>query len=162
ARASRHRRRPAPLLPPDLPLRVVAGEPRRLPASGDGALLRRPAPRGADHRVRDRRARADPDRNPDRLGRAPLPEAAARSRPRSVTGLAGDGFRLGRATLEYAGFLAELAGHDDVDPFLSVRRARDPEAVREEIERSLAEPAESGRFVIEVEENGDWRRAGAM
>ena len=62
----------------------------------------------------------------------------------------GDGFRLRRAAI------------DDVEPFLSVRRARDPDAVREEIERSLAEPQETGRFVIEVEENGAWRRAGSM
>ena len=41
-------------------------------------------------------------------------------------------------------------------------RARDPDAVREEIQRSLAEPQETGRFVIEVEENGTWRRAGSM
>jgi RimJ/RimL family protein N-acetyltransferase len=74
----------------------------------------------------------------------------------------GDGFRLRRATLDDVDFLAELAGHDDVEPFLSVRRARDPDTVREEIERSLAEPEETGRFVIEVEENGEWRRAGSM
>ena len=74
----------------------------------------------------------------------------------------GDGFRLRRATIEDVDFLAELAGHDDVEPFLSVRRARDPEGVRAEIERSLAEPLETGRFVIEVEEDGEWRRAGSM
>jgi len=74
----------------------------------------------------------------------------------------GDGFRLRRAAIDDVGFLAELAGHDDVEPFLSVRRARDPDAVREEIQRSLAEPQETGRFVIEVEENGTWRRAGSM
>ncbi len=74
----------------------------------------------------------------------------------------GNGLRLRRATLDDADFLAELARHDDIEPFMSVRRARDPEAVREEIERSLVEPEESGRFVIEVEENGSWRRAGAM
>ena len=74
----------------------------------------------------------------------------------------GDGFRLRRAAIDDVGFLAELAGHDDVEPFLSVRRARDPDAVREEIQRSLAEPQETGRFVIEVEENGAWRRAGSM
>ena len=74
----------------------------------------------------------------------------------------GDGFRLRRATIDDVDFLAELAGHDDVEPFLSVRRARDPDAVREEIQRSLAEPQETGRFVIEVEENGAWRRAGSM
>jgi RimJ/RimL family protein N-acetyltransferase len=76
--------------------------------------------------------------------------------------ISGDGFRLRRATLDDVDFLAELAGHDDVEPFLSVRRARDPERVREEIERSLAEPQETGRFVIEVEDNGAWRRAGSM
>ncbi len=74
----------------------------------------------------------------------------------------GDGFRLRRAAIDDVGFLAELAGHDDVEPFLSVRRARDPDAVRDEIQRSLAEPQETGRFVIEVEENGAWRRAGSM
>ena len=74
----------------------------------------------------------------------------------------GDGFRLRRAAIDDVDFLAELAGHDDVEPFLSVRRARDPDAVREEIQRSLAEPLETGRFVIEVEENGAWRRAGSV
>jgi RimJ/RimL family protein N-acetyltransferase len=74
----------------------------------------------------------------------------------------GEGFRLRRATLEDVDFLAQLAAHDDVEPFLSVRRARDPAAVREEIERSLAEPEETGRFVIEVQEDGEWRRAGSM
>src|SRR5262249_60453654 len=104
--------------------------------------------RRADHRVGDRRARADPDRDPDRLGCAALSETAPRRRHRSVTELAGDGFRLRRATLEDADFLAELAGHDDVEPFLSVRRARAPDAVREEIERSITEPQESWRFAI--------------
>jgi RimJ/RimL family protein N-acetyltransferase len=74
----------------------------------------------------------------------------------------GEGFRLRRATLEDVDFLAQLVAHDDVEPFLSVRRARDPAAVREEIERSLAEPEETGRFVIEVQEDGEWRRAGSM
>ena len=79
-----------------------------------------------------------------------------------MTELSGDGFRVRRATVDDADFLAELAGHDDVQPFLSVRRASDPQAVREEIERSLTEPQETGRFVIEVEEDGEWRRAGSM
>jgi RimJ/RimL family protein N-acetyltransferase len=34
--------------------------------------------------------------------------------------------------------------------------------VREEVERSLTEPKKSGRFVIEVEEDGQWRSAGLM
>jgi RimJ/RimL family protein N-acetyltransferase len=74
----------------------------------------------------------------------------------------GVGFRLRRADIDDVDFLAELAGHDDVEPFLSVRRARDPDDVREEIQRSIAEPQETGRFVIEVQENGAWRRAGSM
>jgi RimJ/RimL family protein N-acetyltransferase len=59
-------------------------------------------------------------------------------------------------------FLVELASHEDVQPFLAAVRASDPDGVRVEIERSLAEPQDSGRFVIEVEEDGDWRRAGIM
>ena len=74
----------------------------------------------------------------------------------------GDGFRLRRATAEDVDFLVELVGHEDVEPFLAAVRARDADGVREEIERSLAEPQESGRFVIEVEEDGGWRRAGVM
>jgi RimJ/RimL family protein N-acetyltransferase len=74
----------------------------------------------------------------------------------------GEGFRLRRATLGDVDFLVELVGHDDVEPFLAAVRARDPEGVREEVERSLAEPEESGRFVIEVDEDGEWRRAGVM
>jgi RimJ/RimL family protein N-acetyltransferase len=74
----------------------------------------------------------------------------------------GDGFRLRRASLDDVDFLVELAGHEDVEPFLAAVRARDADGVRAEIERSLAEPKESGRFVIEVEEGGEWRRAGVM
>ena len=76
--------------------------------------------------------------------------------------IAGDGFRLRRATPEDADFLVELATHDDVDPFLAAVRPRDRDALLDEIERSLAEPEDSGRFVIEVDEDGSWRRAGVM
>ena len=74
----------------------------------------------------------------------------------------GDGFRLRRATIEDVDFMLELADHEDVEPFLRALRSREPDGVREEVERSLAEPRKSGRFVIEVEENGEWRRAGLM
>ncbi len=76
--------------------------------------------------------------------------------------LHGDGFRLRRATAEDADFLLELSGHEDVEPFLRAVRATDRQELLEEIDRSLAEPQESGRFVIEVEAAGDWRRAGVM
>ena len=74
----------------------------------------------------------------------------------------GEGFRLRRATAEDVDFFVELASHDDVQPFLAASRASTPEETREEIEQSLAEPKDSGRFVIEVEEDGEWRRAGVM
>ena len=69
--------------------------------------------------------------------------------------------RLRRAAPEDADFLVELVTHEEVEPYLSVARARDREGVLAEIERSLAEPEAFGRFVIEVREGGDWRRAGA-
>jgi RimJ/RimL family protein N-acetyltransferase len=76
--------------------------------------------------------------------------------------LHGDGFRLRRATAEDADFLLELSGHEDVEPFLRAVRATDRQELLEEVERSLAEPQELGRFVIEVEEKGAWRSAGVM
>ena len=74
----------------------------------------------------------------------------------------GDGFRLRRATPDDVDFFLELGGHEDVEPFLRAVRTTDREELVEEIERSLAEPRESGRFVIEVDEQGEWRRAGVM
>jgi RimJ/RimL family protein N-acetyltransferase len=55
-------------------------------------------------------------------------------------------------------FLVELLSHEEVEPFLAAVQVRDREGIRSEIERSLAEPQEFGRFVIEVD--GD--RAGAL
>jgi RimJ/RimL family protein N-acetyltransferase len=74
----------------------------------------------------------------------------------------GEGFRLRRATADDADFLLELSGHEDVEPFLRAVRATDRDELLDEIDRSLAEPQESGRFVIEVEEDGAWRPAGVM
>lgn len=76
--------------------------------------------------------------------------------------IAGDGFRLRRATPEDVEFFAELVSHDDVEPFLAAVGAKEPAEILEEIEASLAAPDESGRFVIEVAEDGGWRRAGVM
>ncbi|HEX6680618.1 MAG TPA: GNAT family protein [Gaiellaceae bacterium] len=73
-----------------------------------------------------------------------------------------DGFRLRRAEPGDVDFLLELATHEDVEPFLAVVRPRDRAGVLEEVERSQREPDEFGRFVIEVEQDGDWRRAGAL
>jgi RimJ/RimL family protein N-acetyltransferase len=76
--------------------------------------------------------------------------------------IAGDGFRLRRATADDVDFLLELATHDDIDPYLAAVRPRDRDALLDEIERSRTEPEDSGRFVIEVEEGGSWHRAGVM
>jgi aminoglycoside 6'-N-acetyltransferase len=48
-------------------------------------------------------------------------------------------------------FLLELVLHEDVQPFLGAVSAGDPESIAAEVERSLAEPHDFGRFVIEVE-----------
>jgi len=69
-----------------------------------------------------------------------------------------DEVRLRRAEPGDLDFLVELMTHEEVEPFMAVIRPRDPEAMGAEIERSLAEPEEFGRFVIEV----DGRPAGLM
>jgi RimJ/RimL family protein N-acetyltransferase len=70
--------------------------------------------------------------------------------------------RLRRAGPDDADFLVELTTHEEVEPYLAGSRPRDREGVLEEIERSTHEPEEFGRFVVEVEEDGAWRPAGAM
>ena len=74
----------------------------------------------------------------------------------------GDGFRLRRVEPEDVDFVAELVTHEDVEPYLAGSRPRDRGGLLEEIERSQQEPREFGRFVIEVEHDGEWRRAGLM
>jgi RimJ/RimL family protein N-acetyltransferase len=73
-----------------------------------------------------------------------------------------DGLRLRRASADDVDFLLELVTHQDVEPFLAGRSARTREELLEELERQQAEPREFGRLVIEVSEDGEWRRAGAM
>jgi RimJ/RimL family protein N-acetyltransferase len=63
-----------------------------------------------------------------------------------------------RATADDVDFFVDLFNHDDVDPFLGPRNARDREGVLDEIERSQSEPATFGRMIIEV----DGERAGTM
>ena len=74
--------------------------------------------------------------------------------------LRGDGIALRRARPPDATFLAALASDPDVEPFISAVAARDPRALRHDIERALAEPAEHGRFLIEPE--GEEGPAGAL
>jgi RimJ/RimL family protein N-acetyltransferase len=73
-----------------------------------------------------------------------------------------EGLRLRRAVGGDLDFLVELMGHQEVEPYLAVIRPRDREGLAAEIERSQEEPQEFGRFLIEVEDDGEWRRAGLM
>jgi RimJ/RimL family protein N-acetyltransferase len=70
--------------------------------------------------------------------------------------------RIRRAEPDDVDFLVELVTHDEVEPYLAGSRARGREELLEEIERSRSEPDEFGRFVIEVKDGGEWRRAGVM
>jgi RimJ/RimL family protein N-acetyltransferase len=67
--------------------------------------------------------------------------------------------RLRRAEPEDAGFVEALLADAEVEPFLA---PLEPGAIRGEIDRSLAEQDEFGRFLIEVEEQGEWRPAGLV
>jgi RimJ/RimL family protein N-acetyltransferase len=70
--------------------------------------------------------------------------------------------RIRRAQPDDVEFLLELANHEDVEPYLAARRARDRESVAKEVARSLEEPHDFGRFVIEVDNGDGWRLAGSM
>jgi RimJ/RimL family protein N-acetyltransferase len=72
------------------------------------------------------------------------------------------GVRIRRAEPADVEFLLELATHDEVEPYMAARRVRDRAGLLEEIERSVAEPAEHGRFVVEVEQHAEWQPAGSM
>jgi RimJ/RimL family protein N-acetyltransferase len=79
-----------------------------------------------------------------------------------MSGLEGNGFRLRRAAPTDVDFFVDLVGHEEVEPFLAAVRAHEPDDVRAEIERSLAEPEAFGRFVIEVPGDAGWQRAGIL
>jgi RimJ/RimL family protein N-acetyltransferase len=65
---------------------------------------------------------------------------------------------LRRARPDDADFLVDLVNHDDVEPFLGPRRARERDDILDQIERSEREPHRFGRMIIEV----DGERAGAL
>ncbi len=75
-------------------------------------------------------------------------------------GLEAEGVRLRRAEAGDVEFIVELLADQEVEPFLAASRSRAPADVGAEVERSLAEPDDVGRFVIEVQDGADWRRAG--
>jgi len=74
----------------------------------------------------------------------------------------GDGVRLRRAEWEDVDFLVELLTNEEVEPFLAGAAVRDRADLLDEIDRSLAEPEEFGRFLIEVDQGGGWTPAGAL
>jgi RimJ/RimL family protein N-acetyltransferase len=65
---------------------------------------------------------------------------------------------LRRATADDVEWLVELYAGEETEPFLADRNPRDPATIGAEVERSLREPQQSGRMIIEV----DGERAGAM
>jgi RimJ/RimL family protein N-acetyltransferase len=79
-----------------------------------------------------------------------------------VTIVEGDGLLLRRATADDVDFLVELLNDEDTEPFLAASRPRDRDAVRDEVRASAEAPGESGVFVIEVEDETEWARAGMM
>jgi RimJ/RimL family protein N-acetyltransferase len=74
----------------------------------------------------------------------------------------GDGLRLRRATRDDVPFLLEVLTDDDVQPFLGRGGAFDEDGVLAELEQQEREPDAFGRFVIEVLQDGDWRKAGTL
>jgi RimJ/RimL family protein N-acetyltransferase len=73
-----------------------------------------------------------------------------------------DGVRLRRAEWEDLDFLVELLSDAQVEPFLAGSAVHDRADLLDEIDRSLATPEDFGRFIIEAEQDGGWRRAGAL
>ena len=72
--------------------------------------------------------------------------------------LDGEGVSIRRAGPADVAFWAELAGHEEVEPFMAAVSERDEEELLEAIRLSDDEPAFHGRFVLEV----DGERAGVM
>ena len=64
--------------------------------------------------------------------------------------LEGDGFVVRRASAADLDFMAALAGHVEVEPFMAVVSARESEDLEEEVRRSVDEPELHGRFVLEA------------
>ena len=65
---------------------------------------------------------------------------------------------LRRATAHDVAWLVELYSGDETEPFLGGRNPRDAATIGAEVERSLNEPARTGRMIIEV----DGERAGIL
>lgn len=73
-----------------------------------------------------------------------------------------DGIRIRRALRDDVEFMLDVLTDDDVRPYLAAGAALDARSLLAELEEQEREPAAFGRFVIEVGEEGEWRRAGTM
>jgi RimJ/RimL family protein N-acetyltransferase len=74
----------------------------------------------------------------------------------------GDGIRIRRATRDDILFVLDVVTDGDVQPFLGGGGAFDAESIEAELAQQDREPDAFGRFVIEVQEDGQWQRAGTM
>jgi RimJ/RimL family protein N-acetyltransferase len=72
------------------------------------------------------------------------------------------GLRLRRATRDDVPFLLEVLTNEDVQPFLGRGGAFDEDGLVAELDRQEREPDAFGRFVIEVREDAEWRKAGTL
>jgi RimJ/RimL family protein N-acetyltransferase len=70
--------------------------------------------------------------------------------------------RIRRATRDDLDFMLDVFADEDVRPYLATGGAFDRDALLAELERQERESSAFGRFVIEVREGDDWRRAGTM
>jgi RimJ/RimL family protein N-acetyltransferase len=76
--------------------------------------------------------------------------------------IAGDGFRLRPAAEDDIAYLAELAADPRVADSLAAVSPWSAEDIRPAIEASREDMAAHGRLVLEIDESGAWRRAGAL
>ncbi len=70
--------------------------------------------------------------------------------------------RVRRATRDDVDFMLGVFADEDVRPYLAAGGAFDREALLGELERQERDPDAFGRFVIEVRDGDEWRRAGVM
>jgi RimJ/RimL family protein N-acetyltransferase len=76
--------------------------------------------------------------------------------------IAAEDVRIRRATGDDIVFMLEVVTHEEVRPFLGARAAFDEVRLAEELERQAREPEAFGRFLIEVRDGEEWRRAGTL
>jgi dTDP-4-amino-4,6-dideoxygalactose transaminase len=73
-----------------------------------------------------------------------------------------DGVRIRRATGDDVDFMLRVFTHEDVRPYLAAGGAFDRYALLAELAQQERDPFAFGRFVIELDDGGTWRRAGTM